>query len=78
MDNWDKILDIVNEELPSVSELDELYERVGIPKSLTEIGVESELLPEILAASKDIRDKYVLPRLLWDLGLLDEYANEMK
>ena len=78
VDNWDKILDIVNEELPSVSELDELYERVGIPKSLTEIGVESELLPEILAASKDIRDKYVLPRLLWDLGLLDEYANEMK
>ena len=78
VDNFDKILDIINEELPTMSELDELYERVGIPKSLTEIGVQKALLPEILCAAKDIRDKYVLPRLLWDLGILDEYAKKVK
>ena len=49
-----------------------------MPKSLTEIGIEKELLPDVLKASKDIRDKYVLPRLLWDLGIIDDYANEMK
>ena len=26
----------------------------------------------IFRATKDIRDKYVLSRLLWDLGILDE------
>ena len=78
VDNKDKILEIVNEELPTVKELDALYERVGIPKSLTDIGTTEDLLPDVLAASKDIRDKYVLPRLLWDLGILDEYANMMK
>lgn len=78
VENWDKILNIVNTELPSVEELDELYDRVGMPKSLTEIGIENELLPDVLKASKDIRDKYVLPRLLWDLGVIDDYANEMK
>ena len=78
VDNFDKILDIVNEELPTSEELSKLYKRVGIPTSLTEIGTPKELLPDILTASKDIRDKYVLPRLLWDLGILDEYAKKMK
>ena len=25
-------------------------------------------------ATKDIRDKYVLSRLLWDIGLIDEFS----
>ena len=78
VDNFDKIMAIVNEELPSLKDLDELYSRVGIPKSLVQIGTPNELLPDVLSASKDIRDKYVLPRLLWDLGILDEYAKKMK
>ena len=36
------------------------------------------VLPMSLKASKDIRDKYVLPRLLWDLGILDEVSNDLK
>jgi hypothetical protein len=30
-----------------------------------------------LKASKDIRDKYVLSRLLWDLGLLDDFSERI-
>jgi hypothetical protein len=30
------------------------------------------MLPVIFRATKDIRDKYVLSRLAWDLGVLDE------
>ena len=78
VENKDKILEIINQELPTIKELDDLYETVGIPKSLTEIGTPRELLPDVLSASKDIRDKYVLPRLLWDLGILDDYAKKMK
>ena len=74
---WEDILSIINEELPSVKELDALYEKLGIPKSATEIGTDKSLLPEIFRASKDIRDKYVLPRLLWDIGVLDEYAEKI-
>ena len=42
-----------------------------------EIGLESALLPMTLKASKDIRDKYVLSRLLWDLGLLDDFSERI-
>ena len=75
--NWNTILSIMEEELPKIEYLDSLYEKLGIPKSTSNIGTDESLLPEIFRASKDIRDKYVLPRLLWDLGILDEFANSL-
>ena len=45
---------------------------IGAPKTLAQIGVEESMLPVIFQATKDIRDKYVLSRLAWDLGILDE------
>jgi hypothetical protein len=43
-----------------------------MPKSVNEIGIDGDILPETFKATKDIRDKYVLPRLCWDLGIIDE------
>jgi len=43
-----------------------------MPKSLSGIGIEPALLKQLFPATKDIRDKYVLSRLAWDLGVLDE------
>jgi glycerol-1-phosphate dehydrogenase [NAD(P)+] len=52
-------------------------ESIGCPASLEEMGLDPSLLPMTLKASKDIRDKYILSRLLWDLGILDAYADSM-
>ena len=70
--NWQEILGIIDEELPSARELEQLMDAISMPKSLSQIGIEDFLLPTIFGATKDIRDKYVLSRLLWDLGLLEE------
>ena len=32
-----------------------------------------EELSMTLEATKDIRDKYILSRLLWDLGIIDDF-----
>ena len=39
---------------------------------MAEIGLDEEILPLTFKASKDIRDKYVLSRLCWDLGIIDD------
>ena len=78
IDKWDYIISIVNDEIPELSELEELYKKLSIPTSPTEIGTDASLIPEIFRASKDIRDKYVLPRLLFDLGIIDEYAETIQ
>lgn len=77
IENWDKILQIIDEELPSVEAFEELLRTVGLPVSISEIGIEEEKLPMILKCTKDIRDKYVLTRLLWDLGILDEVCDNL-
>ena len=45
---------------------------IEAPKTLGEIGIDETLLPVVFRATKDIRDKYVLSRLAWDLGILEE------
>ncbi len=69
---WPEILEIVAEELPTVARLDRLLDAIEAPKTLPEIGSDEALIPMILRCTKDIRDKYILTRLLWDLGVLDE------
>ena len=72
LENWQKILEIMGQELPTGQQLDHLLKTLDIPSTLDAIGTPSALLPQIFRATKDIRDKYVLSRLGWDLGILDE------
>lgn len=71
---WDVLTGIMNEELPAAADIEALLRRIGAPVTAGEMGMEEELLPLCFKATKDIRDKYVLSRLAWDLGLLDEMA----
>ena len=71
-DSWDKILKIIEEELPSLEEFDRILDVIEAPKTAGEIGIDDSIVPMTFKASKDIRDKYVLPRLAWDLGVIDE------
>ena len=71
-ENWDKILKIIDEELPTKEELDRVLDAIKCPKTAEEIGIDETIVPMTFKAAKDIRDKYVLPRLAWDLGVIDE------
>ena len=67
--NWRRIREIAGE-LPPSAELEAYMKKIGHPTSFAEIGVSQEDEREAFLTAKDIRDKYVLGRLLWDLGLL--------
>lgn len=73
-ENWGTILDIINEELPASTELEGILQTIGISADLLDLGVDSNIAKLTFAATKDIRDKYVLSRLAWDLGVIDELA----
>ena len=73
--NWNGILEILKEELPAAEELCKLMDAVGISRDLSTIGVSNEDAKITFRATKDIRDKYVLSRLAWDLGILDELCD---
>lgn len=75
--NWDAILQILREELPTKDELCKLMDAVDISRDLNTIGVSREDAKITFRATKDIRDKYVLSRLAWDLGILDELCEAL-
>ena len=77
IESWEKIVAIVREEIPSPEVIRALLVKLDSPTSPEEIGIDRKTLPTTFMATKDIRDKYVLSRLLWDLGLLDEYASKL-
>ncbi len=71
--NWQQILTIVNA-MPRYADLSAFMQNAGIPVSASEFGVTGEDVRTSFTMTKDIRDKYIGSRLLWDLGLLDEAA----
>ena len=76
--NWNRILQIIEEELPSSEEISKLLDSIGISTDLNAIGVDTECARMTFKATKDIRDKYVLSRLAWDLGILDDLAHQIR
>lgn len=65
------------EEIPTLAETERLFAKTGLPTTLEEIGLNKEILPLTFMATKDIRDKYVLSSMCWDLGILDEITEDM-
>ena len=76
-EKWEEILQILREELPDYAELCKLVDTVGISRNLADIGVSDRDAKTTFRATKDIRDKYVLSRLAWDLGILDELCESL-
>lgn len=70
--NWDEIQKIINDEIPSAKEIENLLDIIGAPKTAKEIGIDKNIVSMTFKATKDIRDKYILSRLAWDLGIIDE------
>ena len=78
IDNWDAVVSIINAEIPAPDTLAQLFTTLGLPQNVCDLEPDVSLLPNVFKATKDIRDKYVLSRLLWDLGIIEEYAAMVK
>ena len=72
LNKWQEILRIIEEEVPSSAQIEKILTDIEAPKTMKEIGLETTSLSTTFKATKDIRDKYVLSRLAWDLGVIDK------
>ena len=74
MNHWQDILRIIDEELPAAEAVRDLLEAIGAPLDPIALGLSEDEIRKTFIASKDIRDKYSVSRLLWDIGMLDQVA----
>lgn len=69
--HWDEIQDVIRS-LPLPAQIVPALQAIGAPTSFAELGFSEEETRNAILFSKDVRDKYIGSRLMWDLGILDE------
>ena len=78
IDHWDEILSIIEEEIPTEAYLKALLERLESPVTVKDLGIPDGNIGDVFEATRDIRDKYVLSRLIFDLGITKEVKSLLK
>lgn len=71
IEKWDIILNIIKEELPPSEDIEKLMKNLKMPLSCSDIGISEDTLKTTFKTTKDIRNKYIISHLGWDLGVLD-------
>lgn len=74
---WPQLLQILQDELPDQAQLTAELQQIGAPTGLNDLQLDKPELRLVCQATKDIRDKYIVTRLLWDLGLLEEASEAL-
>ena len=74
---WDDILRVVREELPPSKEIEGLLKSIGAPVSSADFGIPTKENALTFMMTKDIRDKYILSTLLFDMGVLEDVSREV-
>lgn len=73
---WDEVVNILKD-VPSHEEIKRILKKAGAPITLKELGVDKEIFLNGLVYAKEIRNRYTVLQLAWDLGMLDGIASEM-
>lgn len=69
--NWEKVKETIRIYLPSSKNLIKLMESIGAPVRPEQIGVSKEMLDNSIRYGKEIRNRYGLLQILFDLSLYE-------
>lgn len=66
------------EALPDAGETERWMRSLGLPTTPQELGLSAQDAVDAFVCSRDIRDKYLLSSLIWDLGYMEEIAEGLR
>ena len=74
---WPEIKAEIEQVLLETESLPAILDLIKAPVKAEDTRIEDPQLREVCIASKDIRDKYIITRLLWDIGELEHVAERL-
>ena len=74
---WDEILAVLAA-LPNYAETEAMMRSLGMPTTPEELGLCVTDAVDAFVCSRDIRDKYLLSSLIWDLGYMEDFAARLR
>jgi len=57
-----------------VEKIEKMLSRLDAPINPRQVGVDDETVVDSILVAKEVRDRYTLLQLLWDLGIAEEMA----
>jgi len=75
--NLEKIQSIIKE-MPTAKEIELILKKVGAPYSTKQIGIDEKDLVNGILNAKEIRTRYTILNYLWDIGVLDDFAYQVR
>lgn len=76
-EHYDEMLEFINKTLPSSTEVEKILSNLDAPTNPYEVGVDYETFVDSVVVAKELRDRYGLLQILWDLGIIEEVAVEL-
>lgn len=67
--NWKQILSLIETNLPSASSLIEVLQNIDAPTAPEQVGIDQKMLTDSIKYAKEIRNRYGLLQILFDLDL---------
>ncbi|WP_094551918.1 HAD-IIA family hydrolase [Petroclostridium xylanilyticum] len=77
-ERWNDIIHAIQELIPSTHEFEAILKQAGAPINPAQIGVDDDTVFNSVLLAKEIRNRYTILQLLWDIGLLEEFAGGIK
>lgn len=66
----------IEELVPSLEMVQEVLKELDAPVNPLELGIDRDMVSDSIMVAKEVRNRYTLLQLLWDLGLLEEMAQK--
>lgn len=76
-DMWPLIQKTIKEDLPAVEDMEKLLLGLDAPVNPEQLGLSLELVEDGVQIAKEVRDRFTLLQMLWDLGLHKKYGAEV-
>lgn len=73
--HWDEIKAIIKDDLPKPSYVVDILKSVEAAYRPAQVGIEEAMVRDSVIMAKEVRVRYGLLQLLWDLGLLETYSD---
>ncbi|WP_160561245.1 sn-glycerol-1-phosphate dehydrogenase [Parablautia muri] len=73
---WDEIKALAKT-APKASEIYDVLEKMGAAKVPADVGICREYVYDSIRFGKELRDRYTILQLMWDIGELDEAAEKL-
>lgn len=75
-EKWDEIQALART-APKASGIYDVLDKMGAAKVPADVGIPGEYVYDSIRYGKELRDRYTILQLMWDIGSLDDIAREL-